>query len=126
MKGRSIVIAAATQLYAPLLIFFGFLVLADHAPGGIGFAAGLIFGLALALVALTFGASVARQVLPPIVARATLCLGGLAVIGAAGLPGLAFAPQLAEAGLCATTAAMVSLFLFCAFERAPTLSDAEW
>lgn len=126
MKGRSIVVAAATQLYAPLLVLFGATLLADYAPGGVGFVAGLTFGLALALVALTFGAGVARQVLPPAVARAALGFGVLAVIGAVGLPELAFAPQVEEAGLCAATAAAVSLTLFCAFERAPTLSDAEW
>lgn len=126
MKGKRIVIAAATQLYAPLMVLLAFTLLAGRAPGGVGLVAGLVFGLALALVALTFGAGVARQMLPPVVARAALGLGVLAVVGAACLPGLAFVAQIEEAGLFATTTAAANLFLFSVFERAPTLSDEEW
>lgn len=126
MKGSRVVIAATTQLYAPLLVLFGFSLLADRTPGGIGFVAGLVFGLALALVALTFGAGVARKVLPPIIARAALGVGVLAAIVGVSLPQLSLAAQVAEAGLFVTTASAASLCLLALFDRAPTLSDAEW
>jgi multisubunit Na+/H+ antiporter MnhB subunit len=114
------VLAGAARLHAPLLLLLAGTLFVSRAPGsGVGFLAGLLFGLALALHALVFGANASRTAFPPWLARAALAVGVLMT--------LAPAPtQLSEAGLFAATSAALSLILASVFARAPTLSDAEW
>ena len=55
--GAHVVLGAAARFYVPLIALFALALLADRAPGGgIGFVAGLAFGLVPVLHALVFGA----------------------------------------------------------------------
>lgn len=124
--GGQIVAAAAARLYLPLIALFAFSLLATRAPGsGVGFVAGLGFGLVFVLHALTFGADAARRAVPPLVMRAMGSLGLIAAL--AGEAGVAFpyAAQAAEAGVFAATAAAAWLALAVVMARAPTLQDSE-
>jgi len=121
------VLASAARFCTPLIALFALTLFTARAPGtGIGFSAGLAFGLLLMLHALVFGAAAARAAFPPWIARAFVAGGVMASTVAAGAPGLAFAPQLMEGGLFAATAAAGALIIAVLFARAPTLRDAEW
>lgn len=125
--GSQVIVAAAARLFTPLLALFAFVVLATAAPGaGVGFVAGLAFGLALMLHALTFGAAAARAAFPPFSARLALAFGIVAACAGAGLPGLAWAPQLIEAGAFVALVGAAASMLQVLFGRVPTLRDAEW
>ena len=120
-------LAAAARLYAPLAVLFSLTLFVARAPGsGVGLLAGLVFGLALALHALVFGAGALREAFPPAAARLALTAGLLAALVGAGSPALRLAAQVAEAGLFAATASAGALILAVLIGRAPTLHDAEW
>jgi multicomponent Na+:H+ antiporter subunit B len=124
--GGHIVVAAATRFYTPLIVLFGALILFGAAPGsGVGFVAGLAFGLALVLHALVFGAPAARAALPAPFARLMLTLGVTTAIASAGLHGLAYASQFGEAGLFVATVAAAATVVQVVFGRAPTLRDED-
>ncbi len=119
------ILAFAARLYAPLIVVFALSLLAVRAPGeGVGFIAGAAFALALIVQALAFGAGAARRALPPALGLLLLALGLGATAVAAGLPELAIAPHLMEAGAFVLTAAGIGLVVIVAFARAPTLKDA--
>lgn len=127
MKGAQVVIAAAARFFTPLMALFALALLVMRAPGdGIGFVAGLAFGMLQVLHALTFGADAARAAFPPPIARLALALGLAAACAGAGLPGFVYAAQSIEAGVFVLTVAGVSLIVQTLFGRAPTLRDAEW
>ncbi len=124
--GGHIVVAAAARFYTPLIVLFAALVMFGSAPGGgVGFVAGLAFGLALVLHALVFGAPAARAALPAPVARFLLAMGVATAIAAAGLHGFAYAAQFGEAGLFVATAAASAILVQVVFGRAPTLRDED-
>lgn len=124
--GANVVIGAAARLYAPLIALFALMLFSERPPGsGVGFVAGLAFGLVLTLHALVFGAAAARTALAPAVARLLLALGVLGVAAGAGLPGLRYAPQLIETGVFGATIAAAALVIQVTFGRAPSLRDAE-
>lgn len=119
-------IAAAARFFTPLMALFALALLATRAPGnGVGFVAGLAFGMVLILHALTFGADAARTAFPTPVARLVLPLGVIAICAGAGLPGFAYAGQVIEAGGFAATAAAGAIVVQTLFGRATTLRDAE-
>jgi multicomponent Na+:H+ antiporter subunit B len=124
--GGHIVVAAAARFYTPLIVLFAALVLFGSAPGaGVGFVAGLAFGLALVLHALVFGAPAARAALPARVARLMLGIGaGTAIVGA-GLHGFVYAAQLGEVALFVATVAASAIVVQVVFGRAPTLRDED-
>ncbi|MGE0663365.1 MAG: hypothetical protein AB7H66_15210 [Hyphomonadaceae bacterium] len=122
--GAHIVVAAASGFYTPLILLFALFTLLGAAPGaGVGVAAGLAFGLALMLHALVFGAAAARAAMPATMMRVLLAAGAALALAGAGLPGLAYAPQLIEAGVFAATVAGAAIVLQVVFGRAPTLRD---
>jgi hypothetical protein len=124
--GTNIALGAAARLYVPLIALFALALFADRPPGGgIGFIAGLAFGLLLVLHALVFGAAAASRALPSALARSLLALGTIVAVAGAGLPGLAYAPQLSEGGAFVVTIAAAALIVHVTFGRAPTLRDAE-
>lgn len=124
--GAPVVAAAAARFYAPLILLFAALVLIGATPGGgVGFVAGLAFGLALMLHALMFGVAAARTAFPTMLARLMLALGTATVLASAGLPGLASAPQAIEAGLFAATVGATAVVIQVVFGRAPTLRDED-
>jgi Domain related to MnhB subunit of Na+/H+ antiporter len=124
--GGHIVLAAATRFYAPLIVLAALLLLVLRLPGeGVGFVAGMILGVALAVHLLVFGAAAARAALPPYLARVMLACGLALVVVSAALPRLAFAPQLGEAGVFITTASGIALILAVLVGRAPTLRDED-
>lgn len=126
MRGAQVVIAAAARFFTPLMALFAFVLLLTRAPGGgIGFVAGLAFGLLQILHALTFGADAARAAFPIFVARFVLAMGLIGVCVGAGVPGFAFAGQVIEAGVFAITIAGAAFVVQTLFGRAPTLRDAE-
>lgn len=126
MRAAQVIIAAAARLFTPLMALFAFALLATRAPGnGVGFVAGLTFGLVLMLHALTFGADAARAAFPAPAARLGLALGVFALCAGAGLPGFAYAGQVIEAGAFAVTVAGGAISVQTVFGRAPTLRDAE-
>ncbi|MGQ0533148.1 MAG: MnhB domain-containing protein [Caulobacteraceae bacterium] len=125
--GAHIVVAAAARFYTPLIALFACTVLVGAAPGGgVGFVAGLAFGLALLLHALVFGAVAARAAFPPALARALLALGVAAAVASAGLHGLRYAPQIVEAGLFVATVAGAAIVIHVVFGRASALLDQDW
>lgn len=125
--GTHIIVAAAAQLYAPLIALFAFALLAGWQAGtGVGFLAGLAFAMGLALYALVNGAIAARRTFPAWLCRLTLVAGVGAAIAGAGAPGLPFASRLVEAGAFASTLGACALIIAALFGRAPTLRDAEW
>ena len=128
MKANSdAIVVAAARFFTPLMALFALMLLAGRgAGGGVGFVAGMGFGLLLLLHALTFGAAAARSAFPPILARLVLALGVVGVCAGAGLPNWPFAPQLIEAGAFLSTIAAAALVLQVLFGRAPTLRDGEW
>ncbi len=120
-------IAATARLYAPLIVLFALSLLAGWPAGsGVGFFAGLVFGLALALHALVFGAGAAQRAFPPWSCRVFMTFGLIAACAGAGLPGLGFASRLVEAGLFTLTIGGLALMIVALFGRAPTLRDGEW
>ncbi len=124
--GTHVIVAAASRFFAPLMALFALALLADAPPGGgVGFVAGLTFGLVLILHALTFGAAAARSAYPTPLARLTLALGVVAACVGAGAPGFAYAGQVIEAGAFAGTVGASALLLQVLFGRAPTLRDGE-
>ena len=121
------VLRAAGRFHVPLIILFALSLLATHgAGGGVGLLAGLVFALALALHALVFGADAARAALPGPALRALLGAGLVAVLVGAGAPRLAFAPQIAEAGLFLLTIAALAIFITALAGRAPTIKAEDW
>ena len=124
--GAHIVLAAATRFYAPIIILAALLLVMLRLPGeGVGFVAGIILGVALALHMLVFGGAAARTAFPPYLAR-LLVAGGLALTAlSAAAPGLAMAPQLREAGVFIATASAIALVLAVLIARAPTLRDED-
>lgn len=125
--GGQIALAAAARLFTPLLTLFALSLFVTRAPGdGVGFVAGLVFALVLALHALVFGAAATKHALPPWMARVLLGVSLIAVLAGGGAPGLAFAPQLIEAALFVATAMAAALIVVATFGRVPTLRDAEW
>lgn len=126
MRGAQVVIAAAARFFTPLMALFAFILLLTRAPGsGIGFVAGLAFGLLQMLHALTFGVDAARAAFPIFIARFALALGLIAVCVGAGVPGFGYAGQVIEAGVFAITIAGAAFVVQTLFGRAPTLRDAE-
>ena len=126
MIGSHVIVAAAARFFTPLMALFAAVLLVSGAPGdGVGFVAGLAFGLLLLLHALTFGAGAARMAFPTPMARLILALGIGAVCVGAGLPGFVFARETIEAGAFAATVASGAIVLQVLFGRAPTLRDAE-
>jgi multisubunit Na+/H+ antiporter MnhB subunit len=124
--GAHVVLGAAARFYVPLIALFALALFADRpAGGGIGFVAGLAFGLVPLLHALVFGAAAARQAQPPLLARSLLAFGVIAAVAGAGLPGLDYASQLIEGGAFFSTIAASALLVQVTFGRAPTLRDAE-
>lgn len=124
--GANIIAGTAARLYVPLIALFAFALLAERpAGGGVGFVAGLAFGLLLALHALVFGAAAARRALAPGLARALLALGMIVAVSGAGLPEMKLAPRLIEAGAFVTTLAAIALLVQAMFGRVPTLRDGE-
>lgn len=123
--GAHVVLGAAARTYGPLIALFALTLLVARAPGaGVGFIAGLAFGLAFVMHALVFGAAASRAAMPALALRALLAGGLIAsLVGAGTTP--PFAPQLIEGGLFATTAAAAALIVLVLFGRAPTLRDAE-
>jgi hypothetical protein len=108
------------------MALFALALLAMRAPvDGIGFVAGLAFGLLQLLHALTFGADAARAALPAPLARVLLSLGVVALCAGAGLPGFAFAAQAIEAGAFVTMIAGGAIVVQTLFGRVPTLRDGE-
>lgn len=128
MKATSdVIVVAAARFFAPLTALFALMLLAGRGAGsGVGFVAGLGFGLVLMLHALTFGSAAARGAFPTIAARLALAAGVGAVCAGAGLPAWSFAGQLIEAGAFLSTVAAAALILHVIFGRAPTLRDGEW
>lgn len=126
MSSSNVIVAAAARLFTPLMALFAAALLVGGAPGdGVGFVAGLAFGLALMLHALTFGVAAARVALPTPLARLLLALGVVLACVGAGTPGFVFSPQFVEAGAFAATTAGAALSIQVLFGRAPTLRDAE-
>lgn len=126
MNGANVIVAAAQRFFTPLIALFAAVALLGGLPGdGVGFVAGLAFGLLLLLHALTFGAEAARRAFPAPLARLTLALGVAAVCVGAGLPRFTLAPQVIEAGAFGATVASAALVIHVLFGRAPTLRDAE-
>lgn len=127
MKPQSqTMVATFARFLTPLMALFGAALAFTTAPGGgVGFTAGLAVGLALALHALTFGATAARAALPSSLARVVLALGVVVACAGAGLPRLALAGQLIEGGVFAAMIGAMALLLQVTFGRAPTLRDAE-
>jgi multicomponent Na+:H+ antiporter subunit B len=125
--GGHVVLSAASRFYAPLVVLFALMLLTTRGVGaGVGFVAGLVFGVALAIHILVFGVSAARAAFPPLVARIMLCGGLIAAVVGAGAPGLMFAPQVIQAGLFAVTVSATALVLIVLAGRAPTLRDEAW
>lgn len=125
--GASVQVRAAAQLYAPLIALFSLSLFVVRAPGsGIGFIAGLGFGLVFVLHALVFGAAASKRALPPLVSKLLLVAGVGGAFAGAALTHWRLAPVLVEAGLFAATAAASSLIVIVVFGRAPTLRDADW
>lgn len=122
--GAHIVVAAAARFYAPLLVLFAALILSRGVAGaGVGFTAGLAFGLLLMMHALVFGVDAARAALAPWLARLLLALGATAAAITGGLHGLVYAAQILETGLFVATAAASAIVIQVLFGRAPTLRD---
>lgn len=125
--GTQVIVAAAARFFTPLMALFAFALLIVRAPvDGLGFVAGLAFGLLQLLHALALGADAVKAAFPSLLARPVLALGAVAVCAGAGLPGFVFAAQLIEAGAFALTVAGAALIVQTLFGRAPTLRDAEW
>lgn len=122
--GVGIIAGVAARFSTPLIALFAFALLFESAPGaGVGFIAGLAFGLLLVLHALVFGVVASRRALAPVLARTLLALGVIVAASGAGFPDLEFAPQLIEAGAFVTTTAAAALLAQVTFGRAPTLGD---
>lgn len=125
--GSDAIVVAAARFFAPLMALFALALLTGRvAGGGVGFVAGMGFGLLLMLHALTFGAVAARSALPTILARLALAIGIGGICAGAGLPRWAYAAQLIEAGGFLCTIAAAAFVLQVVFGRAPTLRDGEW
>ncbi|MBN8606818.1 MAG: hypothetical protein J0L81_07860 [Caulobacterales bacterium] len=127
MMSGAHIIASAARTYGPIVALVALSLLALWpAASGVGFVAGLMFALSLALHALVFGAEASRRAFPALAWR-LLAAGGLIVVCVGvGAPRLAFAQALIEGGLFALTAAMAALTLGVLFGRAPSLRDGEW
>ncbi len=124
--GTHAIVAAAARFFTPLMALFALALFSGASSGGgVGFVAGLAFGLVLMLHALTFGAAAARAAYPTPLARLTLALGVVAACVGAGVPGFAYAGQAIEAGAFAATIGACALLLQVLFGRAPTLRDGE-
>jgi hypothetical protein len=125
-SGAQVVIGAIARLYTPIIALFALALLADRtAGGGVGFIAGMGFGLVIVLHALVFGAAAAGSAFPPALARLLLALGVFGVGAGAGLPGFEYATQAIEAGLFVATVSTLALIVQVMFGRVPTLRDAE-
>jgi multisubunit Na+/H+ antiporter MnhB subunit len=127
MMSGAHIIASAARAYGPLIALVALSLLATWpAASGVGFVAGLLFALALALHALVFGAAASSRAFPAFVWRGLAAGGLIAACVGVGAPTFVFAPALIEGGLFAVTAAMGALVISVLFGRAPTLRDGEW
>ncbi|MCX7359820.1 MAG: hypothetical protein NT015_16985 [Alphaproteobacteria bacterium] len=125
--GADAIVVAAARFFTPFMALFAFTLLTGRvAGGGVGFVAGMAFGLLLALHALTFGAAAARSAFPTILVRLVLAIGVVGICAGAGLPRWGHAAQLIEASAFLCTIAAAALVLQVVFGRAPTLRDGEW
>lgn len=125
--GSDAIVVAAARFFAPLMALFALTLLTGRLAGdGVGFVAGMAFGLLLMLHALTFGAVAARSAFPTMPARLVLAIGIGGICAGAGLPGWIYAAQLIEAGAFLCTVAAAALVLQVVFGRASTLRDGEW
>lgn len=124
--GSHVVLRAAARLHIPLIALFAASLLAQRPAGaGIGLIAGLALALALMLHVLVFGANAGRRAIPGPVARVLFAVGLIAALTGAGAPGLAYAAQIAEAGLFLMTSGGAALAIAALTARAPTLRDEE-
>lgn len=124
--GAQAVATASARFYAPLIMLFAATMLLHEPPGmGVGFVAGLAFSLALVLHMLVLGAEAARNAFPPWLARAALAIGLVISVIAVGVPGLAWAPRLVEAGAFTTTAAASALIVTALTGRAPAMRGGD-
>lgn len=125
--GGQVLVAAATRLYAPILVVLSLsLLIGSEAGRGAAFLAGLLFGFAPLLHSLCFGAVAARKAFPPFAARALLAaglLGSLASLVAEDAPART---MLGEAGAFAAAGAASILIMTVLTGRAPTLPDTDW
>jgi multisubunit Na+/H+ antiporter MnhB subunit len=122
-----LVLGSALRFYAPLIALFALSLLAAWpVNSGVGFVAGLAFGMVLTLHALVFGAAAIRTAFPPLLARAAVSAGAIAVLLAAALPAWADSAKAIEAGLFLATIGAIALLLAVLAGRAPTLRDEDW
>jgi hypothetical protein len=113
------------RFYAPLILLLAFMLLATRNAGaGIGFVAGVVAAMALLIQALVFGGAAARRAFPPILARALLLIGLVAVLFGHSGAG-PYQAQLAEAGLFAVTVSAASVVSAVLIGRAPTMRNEE-
>jgi multisubunit Na+/H+ antiporter MnhB subunit len=116
------VLAAVARVFAPLIVLLALSLFVARAPGaGVGLAAGLVFGLAATLHALTFGAGAARTALPPPIMRACLALGAATAVLAPVFG--AQAVRVVEGAVFVATASALVLATQACFGRASTLRD---
>ncbi|MFT3726293.1 MAG: MnhB domain-containing protein [Terricaulis sp.] len=122
-----LVLGSALRFYAPLLALLTFSILSTHpANSGVGFIAGVAFGLVLILHVLVFGADAFRAAFPATLARLFAAAGAVLAFVAAALPRMPGAAQAMEGALCIATIGAVALMLTVLAGRAPTLRDEEW
>lgn len=120
------IVAASARAVIPITALFAFALLAAGTPGdGVGFRAGLVSAMVIAIHTLVFGARASREALPLGAARLSLAAGVLAVAGAETARDFSLAPRIAEGGMFLTTAAAAALVLGVIVGRAPTLRDEE-
>lgn len=116
------VLASAARAFAPVIVLLALSLFVARAPGaGVGLAAGIVFGLAAMLHALTFGANAARVALPPPIMRACLALGAIIAVLAPLSGGQAV--RVAEGAVFVASAAALVLVTQACFGRASTLRD---
>ena len=115
------------RFYAPLLVLLtSSLAATQPVNSGVGFVAGAAFAMLLILHLLVFGVDAFRAAFPASLARLCAAGGVVLAFAAAALPGLPWAGQAMEAGLCVTTIGALALVLTVLAGRAPTLRDEDW
>jgi multisubunit Na+/H+ antiporter MnhB subunit len=126
-QAAHVVLVSASRFYAPLFVLFGFSLLSSWSVNsGVGFVAGLVLALLLALHVLVFGAEALRTAFPPFLARATVSGGALLAVLGTALPGWAGSSKGIEGGLFLVTVGASALVLIALAGRAPTLRDEDW
>ena len=122
---QQVLVAAASRLYAPVLVVVALSLLAGRGAGPmVAFAAGVLFALAPLLHMLAFGINSARSSFPPVAARVLLGLGLLAAL--AGYASGGAAGVLAMAGVFMAAAAAAVLITVVLVGRVPALPDSDW